>query len=165
MGKFGKLLAPVVAVIAIVALVMSFLVAKQGKLFRQRAEILAEGLSSAANVLAPGSDKAKKAAFEKSDNDKPEAGPLGWPEFAKDSDAYAKSAQSVADLAKTVVKQRDAIISQLLLVSDKLETPEENRPEEDVLKGFDSYEDGLGNFVSYVETRIERDNAIVSKIK
>ena len=107
MGKFGKILAPMVAVFAIAALVLSFLIAKQGKLFRQRAEILAEGLSKTASTLDSGSGDAQKASFKKSENGAPESGPLGWPEFAKGS-SYEQSVGSVNALAKKVIDQRDA---------------------------------------------------------
>ena len=79
MGKLGKILAPVVAVFAIAALVMSFLVAKQGKLFRERAAVLAEGLVSAAQKLDSGSGDKSKVTFTKAENGNPEDGTLGWP--------------------------------------------------------------------------------------
>ena len=62
MGKLGKILAPVVAVFAIAALVMSFLVAKQGKLFRERSAALAQGLVSAAQKLAEVAVESAKTA-------------------------------------------------------------------------------------------------------
>ncbi|MBQ4479462.1 MAG: hypothetical protein II943_02370 [Victivallales bacterium] len=164
MGKFGKNLAPVVAVFAIVALVMSLLVSKQGKLFRQRAEVLAEGLASAANVLDSGSGNAQKAAYKKSENGEPESGPLGWPEFAKDSGAYEQSAKSVASLASQVVDQRDEIIAKVVAVGEKLEAPDGKRPDEEVLKNLNSYGEGLEDFVAFVDARVKRDKDLFGQI-
>ena len=143
MGKFGKILAPMVAVFAIAALVLSFLIAKQGKLFRQRAEILAEGLSKTASTLDSGSGDAQKASFKKSDNGAPESGPLGWPEFAKGSSSYEQSVGSVNALAKKVIDQRDAIIEKLVEIGDKLKVEGKTAPDAESLQGLATYEEGL----------------------
>ncbi|MBR6470393.1 MAG: hypothetical protein IKS83_01220 [Victivallales bacterium] len=168
MGKFGKILAPVVAVFAIAAAVMSFLVAKQGKLFRQRAEILAGGLSSAAAALDSGSGEMKNATFTKGENDGPEDGTLGWPSFANDGSAYEQSANSVAALAKKVNAQRDAIIQMLVEVSERLDVPEDARPVEEKLKDLPSYADngsnGLDAFNEAIDDRLGRDDNLINEI-
>ena len=161
MGKFGKNLAPVVAVFAIVALVMSYLVAKQGKLFRQRAEILAEKLSETAKTLDSGSGDAQKAAFTKSGEDgSPESGPLGWPDFAQDAGAYEQSAGSVNALAKKVVAQRDAIIESLVDASKKLEVEGKEALPAENLQALNTYGDNLESIGSQVDAWVNwKENA------
>ena len=164
MGKLGKILAPVVAVFAIAALVMSFLVAKQGKLFRERAAVLAEGLVSAAQKLDSGSGDKSKVTFTKAENGNPEDGTLGWPKYVESPDGYSSSANAVAGLAGKVISQRDFIIEKLVETSAHLETPEDLRPNEEALQSLATYEEGAGDFFSYVDNRVQRDKNIVATI-
>lgn len=164
MGKLGKILAPVVAVFAIAVLAMSFLVAKQGKLFRDRAASLAEGLVSAAQKLDSGSGDKAKVTFTKAENGKPEDGTLGWPKYKESPDSYSSSVNAVASLAGKVIDQRDFIIGKLVETSAHLETPEDRRPSEESLQGLATYEEGAGDFFKFVDDRVQRDKNIVSAI-
>ncbi len=164
MGKLGKILAPVVAVFAIAALVMSFLVAKQGKLFRERSAALAEGLVSAAAKLDSGSGDKSKVTFTKAEAGKPEDGTLGWPKYKESPDSYASSANAVASLAGKVIDQRDFIIEKLVETSAHLETPAELAPNAEQLQGLPTYEEGAGDFFKFVDDRVQRDKNIVAAI-
>ena len=164
MGKIGKILAPVVAIFAIAVLALSFLVAKQGKLFRQRSQILADGLVKAAKTLDSGSGDAGKVTFTPAENGNPEDGSLGWPKFKESSDTYASSANAVDALGKKVIAQRDYIIDKLVETSAKLETPAEKRPDGEELAKLNSYETGAESFFKYVENRVARDKNIVMEI-
>ena len=164
MGKIGKILAPVVAIFAIAVLVMSFLVAKQGKLFRQRSQVLAEGLVKAAKTLDSGSGDAGKVTFTPAENGNPEDGALGWPKFVESSDSYSSSANAVDALARKVISQRDYIIDQLVSTSVKLEAPAEKRPDAETLAKLPSYEEGADGFFKYVENRVARDKNVAMEI-
>ena len=164
MGKLGKILAPVVAVFAIAALVMSFLVAKQGKLFRERSAVLAQGLVSAAQKLDSGSGDKGKVTFTKAENGAPEDGTLGWPKYQENADGYASSANAVAGLASKVIDQRDFIIEKLVETSAHLETPADRQPSAEALQSLQTYEEGAGDFFQFVDDRVQRDKNVVAAI-
>ena len=177
MSKFGKILGLVVALLAITAAVCAFFIARQVKQARYRAQILATNLSNTASVLDSGSGIAEKANFRKAGDDNKESGSLGWPsaqaagDLSAPSNSYDTTAGQVVELAGDVIKQRNAVIDKLVVLSDTLECPSAAKPKSDIMQDLNSYTkkeddpdvmetDSVNAFETHVSNRVKRDKNI-----
>lgn len=171
-GKLGKILAPVVVILGIVAVVASSLLMVQSKKFRHRAEILAQGLADTAEVLDSGSGDASKATFTAATADSnKEGGTLAWGEAAKkevdltaSGNAYSASANSVAELARNVIAQREMIVEQFVKLSNTLQAPPQKRPNAEVLNTLPLEASAFEAFSGFVKARTVRDERAKSAV-
>lgn len=172
MDKLGKILGPVVVVLALAAAVLSFLAATQRSLFRDRAAVLAQGMQSAANKLNDGtsSDKAKLISFTPASESSPkEGGALGWEDYKKSAKAgdgaYKKSVDQLTALSTEVVQQRSALIASVLEMGKELGCPEEMLPTLAEMTRLGKYQDCLTLLHDYTRKVAERDAKMVEGVQ
>lgn len=172
MGSLGKILGPVVVVLAITAAVLSFLLSNQRTHFRDRAAILAAGLSSAAQNLDAGSASgiaSREASFTPSSQSSPkETGSLGWEAYKNSeknqSGAYKKSVDSIVGLSEQVIKQRNLLSANILESASLLGYPSELLPSSGDLQNLAKYGDSAAALLAHAGSVAERDLAILKNI-
>lgn len=111
MGKLGKILAPIVAVLAIVVAVFSYLVFEGFKKYQARANVMAKGLVETAAKLdsQTGTGTSGKVTFTAAAAGAKESGTLAYAEYKANASGFEGNANSVSALAGTVIAQRNAL--------------------------------------------------------
>jgi hypothetical protein len=164
MGKTGKICAPVILVLAIAAVVFAVFLMTTSKKATARAKILAQGLSETAKTLDSGSGESSKATFTPAAGSAKESGTLSWAEFQKGESGYKSAANSVDDLAKQILEQREALIKYLMNISNALEVPANMRPNAENLADLTKYEKGADGVATYARILVKRDQMIKNKL-
>lgn len=172
MAKLGKILGPVVVVLALAAAVMSFMAARQRAMFRERAAVLAQGMQAAADKLndGTGSEKTKALTFAAASDSSPkEGGSLGWEEYKKSAKAadgaYKKNVDQLAALSAEVVQQRSVLIASVLDMAKELGCPEEMLPTLAEMTRLGKYQECLGLLQDYTRKVAERDAKMVEGVQ
>lgn len=157
MSKLGKVLGPVLVVLTIAAAVLSFLIANNRTLFRQRAADLSKGLSGVATALDAGSNTgtAGKVTFNQGE-DKKESGTLAWEEYKKSASNYNTTIGEVRTLAGKVIEQRDAEAQALLNISKNIWFAAPEEAAEDILT-IGKYEELVAQLTAHSEAIRDRD--------
>ncbi|NMA42691.1 MAG: hypothetical protein GX946_04845 [Oligosphaeraceae bacterium] len=171
MGSLGKILGPVVVVLAITAAVLSFILSNQRTHFRDRAAILAGGLANTAQNLDTGSASgvAGQISFTPSSKSSPkEGGSLGWEAYKSSeknqSGAYKKSVDSIVGLADQIVKQRNQLSANMLETASILGYPAELLPSNNDLQNLAKYNDTATTLLAHANSVAERDLAILKNV-
>jgi len=171
MGKLGKIFGPVVAVLALAAAVLSFLIYMRQKELRNRASDLAEALATTVKTMNSGtqSPDASKVSFTKATDSSPkEGGTLGWEDYKKSLKAggneYAGTLKKADAVASALVGQRDAYVEKMREMANTLKYPAEGMPDETVLQAVGSYGPELDELTKHAKAVSERDEAIIKNI-
>jgi len=171
MGKLGKIFGPVVAVLALAAAVLSFLIYMRQKELRNRASDLAEALNTTVKTMNSGtqSPDASKISFTKATDSSPkEGGTLGWEDYKKSLKAggseYAGTLKKADAVAKALVDQRDDYAKNMLEMASTLKYPAEGMPDETGLQAVGSYGTEIGKLVEHVGAVSKRDEAIINNV-
>ena len=171
MGKLGKIFGPLVAVLAVAAAVLSFLIYGRQKELRNRAADLAEALNTVVKTMNSGtqSPDASKISFTKASPSNPkESGSLGWEDYKKSlkagGSAYAGTLKTADSVAKALREQRDDYAKNLLDMASTLKYPADGMPDEAGLQAVGSYSGELGKLSEHVAAVSKRDEEILNNV-
>lgn len=166
MGKLGKILAPIVALLAIAAAVLSFLISQGFNKYRDRASKMAQGLADTATKLDSQSNSgtAAKVKFTAQAPGVKESGSLAYAEYKKAPDTYAKTVASVGELAQKVNSQRNELADNIAAMSISLGLPADNIST-DELKALASYSPKIKLSKDYTDAFRKRDDELTAGIK
>lgn len=166
MGKLGKILAPIVAVLAIGAAVFSVLVGQGFVKYRDRASKMAQGLVDTTNKLdaQTNSGTSAKIKFTAQAPGVKESGSLAYSEFKKDPGKFEADVASVGKLAQDVNNQRNEMADTIAAMTISLGLGTDSLPTDD-LKALNSYSACLKLAKDYAEAFNERDKEFVDNIK
>ena len=166
MGKLGKILAPIVAVLAIAAAVLNFLVSDGFKKYQERASRMAKGLVDTSAKLDAQTNTGKSSAvkFTAKAPGVKESGSLSYADFKADADKFSKTVNAVAEIADSVIAQRNELTEAVKDMSIKLGMKEDDISADD-MKDSGTYQARLALAKSYVDEYEKRDNEFVTYIK
>lgn len=166
MGKLGKILAPVVAVFAVAAAVLSFLVSSRRGDFVNRAAVLSSGVATMAQKLdvESQSGKSSQVTFTPAASGSKESGSLAWAAYKADQGAFQKTVDSAVELATLLNNQRNVLAQTMVEMAIELRLPEMELTA-DKLKNVNSYEKGAMLAKEHAEAVRKRDDAMLSSMK
>jgi len=156
MSKLGKILGPVLVVLTIGAAVLSFLIAQNRTMFRERAAKLSKGVADIASTLDSGSGASSSVTFTAGEK---ESGTLGWPEYKADANKYGQTIGKAQTLAGQVVEQRNAEGQALLEISQLLWYPSALLGEQaaEDINSLEKYEELIAKLKKHAEDTRKRD--------
>ena len=161
MSKLGKILGPILVILTIAAAVLSYLIASNRALFRQRAADLSAGLAGVTKVLDAGSATGTEGKVTFSQGaDKKETGSLAWEEYKKSAQGYGSTISEARTLAGKVIEQRDAEAAALLKISSTLWFQAPENADADIL-AIGSYAGLLDQMTAHAEAIRSRDQELV----
>ena len=166
MGKLGKILAPIVAVLAIAAAVLNFLVSDGFKKYQDRASRMAKGLVDTSAKLDSETNTGKGSAvkFTAAAPGVKESGTLSYADFKADSNKFNSTVAAVTEIADKVVAQRNDLTEAVKDISIKLGMKEDDIAADD-MKNIGSYQAKIALAKSYVDAYEQRDKEFVTYIK
>ncbi len=177
MAIFNRILTVLIVLLAITAVVFSYLLFKRRHEFRDRAEKLALSTTEMVNTLDKQSNTgtSKEITFTRADpqTGEPESGSLSWKAFheARNAEgeypAFSKKLNSAEELADRVHKQRNTLAEKLYTVGTKLEMPDAIvQPSElTSLENRDQYVKQADKVIEHAELLMERDKAMIAALE
>ncbi len=166
MGKLGKILAPIVAVLAIAAAVLNFLVSDGFKKYQERASRMAKGLVETGAKLDAQTNTGKSSAvkFTAAAPGAKESGTLSYADFKADPNKFNNTVEAVTKIADEVVAQRNDLTEAVKDISIKLGMKEDDIAADD-MKDVGTYQAKIALAKSYVDAYEQRDKEFISYIK
>ncbi len=166
MGKLGKILAPIVAVLAIAAAVLNFLVNDGFKKYQERASKMAKGLVDTGAKLEAQTNTGKGASikFTAAAPGVKESGTLSFADFKADPNKFNSTVNAVTEIADKVVAQRNDLTEAIKDISIKLGMKEDDIAADD-MKDAGSYQAKLALAKSYVDAYEQRDKEFITYLK
>lgn len=162
MGKLGKIMAPVAAVLAIALAALSFLVNDGFKKYQSRANNLAETVKNTAQKLDAGSGTSANSSvsFTAAASGTKESGKLAYAEYKKDKSSFEKNTGNVVKLAGDVIAQRDELSEAIASMTQALGIPADTITAEE-LNTIAGYKELASLAKSYVEAFKKHDDEVV----
>lgn len=166
MAKLGKILAPIVAVLAIAAAVLSFLVSSRRADFVNRAAVLSSGVATVAQKLdvQSGSNVSSQVTFTPAAPGTKESGSLAWSSYKTDKDAFQRTVDSAINLAGSLNAQRNLLAQTMLEMVVELRLPERELATEK-LTDLNTYEKGAAQARAHAVAVRERDDMLLASLK
>ena len=166
MGKLAKILAPLVAVLAIAAAVFSFLIYKDLKPYQARAAKMAKGLSETAKKLDADTNTGKsgKLSYSEPQPGVKESGAFSYVKYKENPGDFEKNVNEVGSIASTVINQRNSLAETLVTVTKTLGIEEGIMLDED-LKASGTYEGKLALATSFTKAVKDREEDMIDGIK
>ncbi|MBQ7652390.1 MAG: hypothetical protein IJS15_15630 [Victivallales bacterium] len=166
MGKLGKILAPIVAVLAIAAAVLGFLVNSGFKKYQERASKMAKGLVDTGAKLdaQTNTGKASSVKFTAAAPGVKESGTLSFADFKADPNKFNSTVGAVSDIADKIVAQRNDLTDAVKDISIKLGMKEDFIAADD-MKDIGTYQARIALAKSYVDAYEQRDKEFVAYLK
>ena len=168
MGKLGKILAPIAAVLAIALAVASFFIYKGFQNYQKRAANLAETVEKTAKKLDTGTNSGLASGISYTapvpGTGTKEDGSLSYKNFKTDAAAFEKQTGNVTKLAGDVISQRDELAEAIQEMTKTLGLPNDNITVE-TLSSVESYKDLLLLAKSYAEAIRKKDNELAKTVQ
>ncbi|NMA45078.1 MAG: hypothetical protein GX945_00800 [Lentisphaerae bacterium] len=166
MAKLGKILAPIVAVLAIAAAVLSFLVSSRRADFVNRAAVLSSGVAAVAQKLdvQSGSGVSSQVTFTPAAPGAKESGSLAWSSYKTDKDGFQRTVDSAVNLAGSLNAQRNLLAQTMVEMVIELRLPERELATEK-LTDLRSYEKGAAQAKAHAVAIRERDDMLLASLK
>lgn len=168
MGKLGKILAPIAAVLAIALAVASFFIYKGFQNYQKRAANLAETVEKTAKKLDTGTNSGLSSGISYTapvpGTGTKEDGSLSYKEFKTDSAKFEKQTGNVVKLAGDVISQRDELAEAIQEMTKTLGLPNDTITVE-TLSSLESYKDLLILAKSYAEAIRKKDNELAKTVQ
>ena len=168
MGKLGKILAPISAVLAIALAVASFFIYKGFQNYQKRAANLAETVEKTAKKLDTGTNSGLTSGISYTapvpGTGTKEDGSLSYKNFKTDSAAFEKQTGNVVKLAGDVISQRDELAEAIQEMTKTLGLPNDTITVE-TLSSVESYKDLLILAKSYAEAIRKKDNELAKTVQ
>lgn len=166
MAKLGKILAPVVAVLAVAAAVLSFLVSSRRSDFVGRAAVLSSGVAAVAQKLdvQSSSGVSSQVTFTPAAPGTKESGSLAWSSYKTDKDAFQKTVDRTVELAGSLNTQRNLLAQTMVEMAIELRLPESELAA-DKLTSLSAYEEAAAAAKSHVVAIRERDDRLLATLK
>lgn len=166
MGKLGKILAPIVTVLAIAAAVLGFLVNSGFKKYQERASKMAKGLVETGAKLDAQTNTGKGASvkFTAAAPGVKESGTLSYADFKADPNKFNGTVGAVTEIADKVVAQRNDLTEAIKDISIKLGMKEDYIAADD-MKDIGSYQARISLAKSYVDAYEQRDKEFIAYLK
>lgn len=166
MAKLGKILAPIVAVLAIAAAVLSFLVSSRRADFVNRAAVLSSGVAAVAQKLdvQSGSGVSSQVTFTPAAPGTKESGSLAWSSYKTDKDGFQRTVDSAVNLAGSLNAQRNLLAQTMVEMVIELRLPERELATEK-LTDLGSYEKGAAQAKAHAVAIRERDDMLLASLK
>ena len=164
MGKLTKILAPIVAVLAIAACVISILAYLEFRKYKARSTKLATTLLETAAKLDEGSESGKmdSVTFSPTAPGAKESGTLSFRENRKDTTSLDLALATVKELSEKVIEQRKAMADALQELSISIKN---NGVKSEELCKFETYPEKLSLAKSYAKALYDMDNEFASRIE
>ena len=164
MGKLTKILAPLVAVLAIAACVISILAYLEFKKYKARSTKLATTLLETATKLDEGSESGKldSVTFSPTAPGSKESGTLSFRDNRKDTTSLDLALATVKELSEKVIEQRKAMADALQELSISIKN---NGVKSEELCKFETYPEKLSLAKSYAKALYDMDNEFASRIE
>lgn len=162
MSKLGKIFGILVVVLSIAVAVLSFMVSKHREQFRDRAAVLAEGVSKTGSTLSQGTGSAVggSVTFTPAPAGGKESGTLGWNDYKTNASGYKDNIGKVVDLAKKVSDQRNKMSDALKSIGEELKLPADLDVSSESLNNLGSYDGALASMASHIDAVKKRDEAL-----
>ena len=168
MGKLGKILAPIAAVLAIALAVASFFIYKGFQNYQKRAANLAETVEKTAKKLDTGTNSGLASGISYTapvpGTGTKEDGSLSYKNFKTDSATFEKQTGNVVKLAGDVINQRDELAEAIQEMTKVLGLPGDTITVE-TLSSVESYKDLLILAKSYAEAIRKKDNELAKTVQ
>ncbi len=166
MAKLGKILAPIVAVLAVAAAVLSFLVSSRRADFVGRAAILSSGVASVAQKLdvQSASGVSSQVTFTPAAPGTKESGSLAWANYKTDKGGFQKTVDSAVNLAASLNTQRNLLAQTMVEMAIELRLPESELATEK-LTDLNSYEKGAAQAKAHAVAIRERDDMLLATLE
>jgi len=152
MGKLGKILSPIAAVLAIALAALSVLIYNGFQKYQKRAANLAETVEKTAKKLDAGTNTGLGS------------GKLSFADYKGDAGAFEKNTGNVVKLAGDVIGQRDELAEAIASMTQALGMPADTITA-DQLDAMESYQELLAIAKSYAEAFMKHDNELVKAIQ
>jgi molybdopterin converting factor small subunit len=166
MAKSGKILAPIMAVLAIAAAVLSFLVSNRRADFVNRAALLSSGVASIAQKLdiQSNSGVSSQVSFTPTAPGTKESGSLAWSSYKADQGAFQQTVDRTVSLAASLNSQRNLLAQTMVEMAIELRLPESELAA-DKLTNLTSYEKAAGQAKSHAMAVRERDDQLLATLR
>ena len=166
MAKLGKILAPIVAVLAVAAAVLSFLVSNRRADFVGRAAILSSGVAAVVQKLdvQSGSGVSSQVTFTPAAPGTKESGSLAWASYKTDKGGFQKTVDSAVNLAASLNAQRNLLAQTMVEMAIELRLPESELATEK-LTDLNSYEKGAAQAKAHAAAIRERDDLLLATLE
>lgn len=168
MGKLGRILAPIAAVLAIALAVASFFIYKGFQNYQKRAANLAETVDKTAKKLDTGSNSGLTSGITYTapvpGTGTKEDGSLSYKSFKTDASTFEKQTGNVVKLAGDVISQRDEMAEAIQEMTKTLGLPNDTITVE-TLSSLESYKDLLVLAKSYAEAIRKKDQELAKTVQ
>ncbi len=168
MGKLGRILAPIAAVLAIALAVASFFIYKGFQNYQKRAANLAETVEKTAKKLDTGTNSGLTSGITYTapvpGTGTKEDGSLSYKTFKNDGATFEKHTGNVVKLAGNVINQRDELAEAIQEMTKALGLPGDTITVE-TLSSLESYNDLLILAKSYAEAVRKKDNELAKTVQ
>lgn len=166
MAKLGKILAPIVAVLAVAAAVLSFLVSSRRADFVGRAAVLSSGVAAVAQKLdvQSGSGVSSQVTFTPAAPGTKESGSLAWASYKTDKGGFQKTVDSAVNLAASLNTQRNLLALTMVEMAIALGLPESELATEK-LTDLNSYEKGAAQAKDHAAEIRKRDHDLLATLE
>ena len=168
MGKLGKILAPIAAVLAIALAVASFFIYKGFQNYQKRAANLAETVEKTAKKLDTGTNSGLTSGISYTapvpGTGTKEDGSLSYKNYKTDAATFEKHTGNVVKLAGDVISQRDELAEAIQEMTKTLGLPSDTITVE-TLSSLESYKDLLILAKSYAEAIRKKDEVLAKTIQ
>ncbi|MCF7854334.1 MAG: hypothetical protein K9N51_06015 [Candidatus Pacebacteria bacterium] len=170
MATFNRVLIVLIAILAVGAAVMSFLLFQHRNAFRDRASVLAETVVSMVRWMDEDSntDYDKEVTFGAADpvEGLPESGMLSWQKYLEDPQAYKRTLGEAEELSEQLAEQRNYLTENLAQVGFDLQLPVDALDVADLrdLSNADVYQDATQKVVRLGKAVHERSEDMIRTI-
>lgn len=166
MAKLGKILAPIIAVLAIASVTLSVFLFKFINLDKERSSKIAKEFAETAKKLDAGTSTgdASKVTFTPSAPGQKETGTLSFHDFKLNKDGFSQVVGAVPALADTVVTQRNDMSDAISEITSSFGLNADYMSVDDLRKKS-SYEGKLKLAKSYFEAFKKRDDELAAGLK
>lgn len=168
MGKLGRILAPIAAVLAIALAVASFFIYKGFQNYQKRAANLAETVEKSAKKLDTGTNSGLTSGISYTapvpGTGTKEDGSLSYKNFKSDAATFEKQTGNVVKLAGNVITQRDELAEAIQEMTKTLGLPNDTITVE-ALSSLESYKDLLILAKSYAEAIRKKDIELAKTVQ
>ncbi len=166
MGKLGKILAPIAAVLAIALAVLSILINNGFQKYQKRAANLAETVEKTAKQLDTGTNSGLTSGlnYTAPAPGVKESGSISYADYKSDPAAFEKNTGNVVKLAGQVIDQRDELGSAIVAMTQALGLSAGNISQEQIIT-LESYADLLTLAKSYAEAFKKHDEEVVRALQ